>query len=264
MRLKVALPSECNDPFEFTPSSRATLTRQYLLEKWKNDPSHFRPVYDQMVADGFLQPFCEFLRFLPAQITRIFPRILKLHQAALIEDDLRSRDQASEVAGVLCLSARNESIPMWSHYADMHRGVVIGIKARDSTFSQAIHRRVRYLKRRRVSVDPFATVGTKKWWEQINRTIFSKSQEWDYEQEYRILFSLKDLVRGKLDDGRAAHFVDVSGSTIDCLVFGCLVPPEDEASIRQLLSSKKRFAGVKRFRAQRHRRWFTLEIVAGT
>ena len=261
MRLKVALPNECNDPFEFTPRSMMTLTRNYMLNKLRTDPEHFRPVYEDMVSDGYSEPFSEFLRALPSEIQKQSPAIRTLLRTHIVEYDLNVRNDASRFAGILCLSATNDSIPMWSHYGHDHRGVVIGVRQYDDAFFHGTGGKVRYVKHR-VSVDPRVEAGTRLWWKQINRVIFRKSWEWNYEQEFRIVFRLKDLIPGKLEDGRTAFFLDVWESTIHSVIFGCLIPPKDEATIRELLKSKKRFSNLKVFRAQRNPKQFSLEIVS--
>ncbi len=263
MRLKVALPNECNDPFEFTPCSKASLTRKYMPQELKDDPEHYRPLYDYLVELGFSQSFSEFLRPLPEHIRKNFPEVIKLHRSRLVHEDLRSRDDASQTAGVLCLSTLNHSVPMWSHYADHHRGVVIGMNRDDAAFSHGIAGEVKYLKRLRVRIDPFAAAGTQLWWEQINRTIFSKSREWAYEREFRIAFRLADLPRGKLENGNTAYFVDIWQSTIDSIVLGCLISPEDEKRIYDVVKSKLRFSKVRILRAQRHERFYSLDVLSG-
>ncbi len=183
----MALPSECNDPFEFTPRSRVTITREYMLEKLQRDPEHFRPAYDDLVREGFSQLFSEFLKSLPEAIETMFPEFRIRYRDRLIDLDLASREQASQFVGILCLSLPNLSIPMWSHYGHEHSGVVIGVKKDDPAFSHGVSGWVRYRKNR-VSVDPLVRPGSEVWWKQINRTIFSKSPEWSYEKELESFF----------------------------------------------------------------------------
>ncbi len=259
MRLKVVLPNECNDPFEFTPRSRMTITKGYWLHKVHTDPEHFLPVYDKLVSEGFKPSFSEFLRALPETIETRYGEIRKLFRDNLVQNDLSARDEASLFAGILCLSAPNDSIPMWAHYGNEHKGVAVGIRKDDPAFSRGQSGRVRYVKHR-CSVDPLLAADTQPWWNQIYRTIFSKNLDWNYEKEFRILFRLGDLVTGKLKDGRKGYFVDVWGSTIDSVIVGCQISPEDAIAIRSLLTSSKRFSHVKKLRALRHPKSFSLQI----
>lgn len=257
MRLKIALPNECNDPFEFTPRSRMTITPRLLRKKLENDPEHFRLPYNKLVEHGFSRSFSEFLKALPHQKQSSKER--KILRDALTTNDLDHWNQCSSFFGVLCLSAVNDSIPMWSHYSHDHRGVVIGVRKGDAAYANAIaQRKIKYVKHR-VSVDP--VVLREKWWNDFKRTVFSKSCEWDYEQEFRMIFHLKELLRGNLDGKRNAYFVNLWESTIASVIFGCLISPRDENRIRKLLGSKKRFSNVKLFRACRNPKQFSLQIV---
>ncbi len=261
LRLKAALPIECNDPFEFTPRSRVTVTCESLVGKVKTDPEHFRPLYDQHVEQGFWSlPFQNFLEGLPNQIRKDFPEFLRLYRIALKEYDLKSLKEASEHVGILCLSERSDSIPMWSHYSDGHKGVVIGIDIGDSSFLRGTHGKVKYPKHR-VSIDPQVEAGTKLWWKQLHRIMFSKSLEWEYENEHRIVFRLSDLISGKLKNNRKGYFIDIWRSTINCIILGCLISPKAESALNKELSFRKHFSHVKRFRAERHPKSFSLKIV---
>lgn len=261
MRLKVALPVECNDPFEFTPKSRITITCEDLLEKVKTDPQHFRPLYEQHVAQGlFSLSFNDFLKELPNEITKYFPQFLKLYRQALVDYDLNSPKEASEHVGILCLSKRNDSIPMWSHYSNSHKGVVIGIDANDDSFHCSKISPVRYFKHR-ISIDPRVEAGSKKWWQQIHKIIFSKSSEWKYEVERRMVFHQNSLILGKLDDNRPAYFVRLNKSAFRSVIFGCLISQSNEEAIDQMLSLRWRFPHVKKFRAVRHPKNYSLKIV---
>src|SRR5437588_5496073 len=97
MRLKVALPNECNDPFECTPFSRNTLTADYLLER-------ARQLYDAGIAGGAVSgSFSEFSRVLPKELPKQLHTVRKQFRQRLIRNDLGSRDEASLSAGTLCL-----------------------------------------------------------------------------------------------------------------------------------------------------------------
>src|SRR5258706_13654347 len=99
MRLKVALPSECNDPFECTPRTRVT-TCGDMLRQLENDPEHFRPLYDEHVQQGlFSAPFSEFLQGLPEQIKERSPEVRKLIRPHFVISDLNARNEVSQHFG---------------------------------------------------------------------------------------------------------------------------------------------------------------------
>jgi hypothetical protein len=101
-----------------------------------------------------------------------------------IEEELRKTHQT----GVLCLSAKFDSLLMWSHYADQHRGVCVEYDV--SGVAKAL-RKVSYGESRRVSAKDIRDwlVGDDKLARSsIDRAcLLTKSKEWAYEQEWRLL-----------------------------------------------------------------------------
>jgi hypothetical protein len=97
--------------------------------------------------------------------------------------------------GIFCASKRKDSLLMWAHYADHHRGAVFEFVphvAKDSTFIAA--QPVQYLRERpllyRTPAEYIRHTHLMTLFdstmEVINRIIYSKSPEWAYEEEYRL------------------------------------------------------------------------------
>lgn len=94
---------------------------------------------------------------------------------------------------VLCLSERNDSILMWSHYAENHTGVVLRLACLEETDSSwTVAMPINYTDRMPRFVDQqelrdLITGQAKPRRELIvERTIFSKAQDWRYEMEWRV------------------------------------------------------------------------------
>jgi hypothetical protein len=152
---------------------------------------------------------------------------------------------------------------MWSHYADYHKGIAIGFAI--PTMGNALRGhfgKVRYNKSRR-GVNPWLVPTTPEWLKQVLDTIFVKSQEWLYEQEYRRVFRLADLIHAQPDETGKRHFLlDISGSDIREIIFGCRIQKAFENQIMaELRRRPKTFGHVKVFRCKRHSSRFELEIV---
>jgi Protein of unknown function (DUF2971) len=87
-----------------------------------NDPWDCRPCYDQSILDD-----PEIYR------ERTDPSFLKslLHDMIGIDRPIHERFR------VLCLSAKPDSVVMWSHYADKHRGICLEFSTDNEEFSGA-------------------------------------------------------------------------------------------------------------------------------
>lgn len=104
--------------------------------------------------------------------------------------------------GVLSLSSKNDNILMWSHYTFNHQGVCFGFEFNEEQFS--------YLKRVKYQThydDIWGWLHTDA--EIVDRILFSKSIDWQYEDEYRIVTdsigiqkfkpeSLKEIIFGSM------------------------------------------------------------------
>lgn len=82
--------------------------------------------------------------------------------------------------GVLCVSEVADDLLMWAHYADSHGGICLVLK-RDNPFFANAHP-VNYQKLR-PEVNPLID----SYEEMLDKSMFTKSDHWKYEKEWRIL-----------------------------------------------------------------------------
>lgn len=95
--------------------------------------------------------------------------------------------------GVLCLSEVRDSILMWGHYTDDHRGFVVGFDSTHPFFSSrrtdqdefGFLCRVDYQRRRPNVV--LSDTSSRVWFQ-------AKSEQWAYEKEWRIVRVLSEAV----------------------------------------------------------------------
>ncbi|HXN72747.1 MAG TPA: DUF2971 domain-containing protein [Candidatus Acidoferrales bacterium] len=80
--------------------------------------------------------------------------------------------------GMICFSKRWSNPLLWSHYADKHRGICLGFDVDDRGLKP-----ISYASRRpRLKIPP--TI------EDMDRLLFTKFQDWQYEEEWRNWFRL--------------------------------------------------------------------------
>jgi hypothetical protein len=82
--------------------------------------------------------------------------------------------------GVLCLSEVHDDILMWAHYADSHRGVCLVFNPAEPFFTTA--QPVHYCEER-----PYVNPLTHAQDQMLDSAMFTKSNHWSYEREWRIL-----------------------------------------------------------------------------
>lgn len=191
--IRFTQPGDFNDPFEFRCQIEAAASgddlRAYVEDNF------------EMLVDQELARYGALTRL----VTGANVRELLVNQKAMLLEllfRLLQPDVLPRVApaidrflnlnmGVLCLSEVRDSILMWGHYADNHRGLVVGFDSAHPFFSRRRNecdefgflRQVTYqLNRPRVSL----TDTTSPAWFQ------TKSADWEYEKEWRIVRPLSE------------------------------------------------------------------------
>jgi len=261
LRLKITPPNEFNDPFEITPLSRRARPLPEMIKDATIESPYFRAVYEDMVHDGaYSGSFEQFIRDMPTELPKHYPAYKKLSAKEMAVRDLTALDEVSPELGILCLSKPRDDIPMWSYYANEHRGIAVGLDPdRIGSLPEGPRGFVKYRKNR-LRVNPFS----KTFHKERLQTIFTKSFAWRHEQEYRRVFRLGDLVSPTAGpDGIQRYFLDISSDAIREVILGCRINPDFKNKIRAELARRKRtFGHVRLFRCQRHPSRFELKIVS--
>jgi|LakMenEpi03Aug12_release.lakeMendotaPanAssembly.Ray.scaffolds.fasta_scaffold646553_1 hypothetical protein len=118
---------------------------------------------------------------------------------------VRYKRELGNTIGVMCLSEKHDNILMLSHYADSHRGVVVGFNPqRLGTLGDLM--RVDYKKRR-----PEFTAA------KMVDVLFTKSSDWKYEMEVRLVSSMQSL---HAPDGSHKHFAPIDPTAVTDVFFG--------------------------------------------
>ncbi|MFM5353978.1 DUF2971 domain-containing protein [Aeromonas dhakensis] len=159
--IKFTCPLDFNDPFDCQPVSVV------------DDAVVNAPFFKRAQAEKGLSP--------ARKITERGKMIANLRRATESGDLERA---FLKTMGILSLSRTPSDILMWSHYADYHRGFVVGFKydiekmSYNSTLSDLIPHPVKYSDERfvRYASKPFST-----------DCLLLKSSAWKYEQEERVI-----------------------------------------------------------------------------
>lgn len=160
--------------------------------------------------------------------------------AALMKRELESAivNQLKNT-GVYCLSAKNDDILMWSHYADGHKGFCLEFEgSTDKTFLKRA-KQVNYQKELLI-INYF----DKNW---LPKVLLTKSEQWRYEEEWRII-----QVDGPGEYG-------IPEGVLSGIVFGCQMPQNHKNKI--IAWSKKRKSPLCFYQAQIKKSEFGLDIV---
>jgi len=250
LELKITPPNEFNDPFEFTPHVICTSVNR----RFKNvlrDKNELRGMFANQKKVGFKGDFRLFKRQL-REMRPTFVKHLEPHMPGVNAELQRTLlDRTSADHGMLCLSSRQDSVLMWGHYCDKHRGVVIGLNRDWDIFSTGGRlREVQYV-RDRVIFDTSLPPGSKAENDCIEKMVFTKNLDWGYEHELRQVFILRGLRQRTLADGRKCHFLPIPPQAITSVCLGVRCPKKTEEEVRGVLSNPS-LSHVKITRASLH------------
>lgn len=141
---------------------------------------------------------------------------------------------------VACLTTDNANTLMWSHYADKHQGICIGYDISINSLSKSKLNMIKSIYDKYImNLNNIFTINdsNKKYIKQedlstsheLLELFVYKSKEWEYENEYRILYNDKDM---KYQEGFRADL------PIKSICFGAMTKEEDKKFIYKLLKDK--------------------------
>jgi uncharacterized protein YktA (UPF0223 family) len=154
------------------------------------------------------------------------------------------RDNYSELFGVTCFSKFRENILMWSHYADSHKGIVIGFDSKKLWNNLEDYFKVIY-QRKRVLTPYDIAVGKanyEKQYKHYKKLIRSKFEEWNYEKEYRLINKFENC---KYDGINDLYFFNFKDSTINEIILGAEMDITAKNNIRNIIKDKKLKVDIK-------------------
>jgi hypothetical protein len=226
-RIKSSTPSTLNDPFEWKPSVDEEVTPDQIWDTMvtlhKKRPLHVPPN-----------------RTVVARMKAEVPDAAKRHQDQF-GSDLEKHTR------IICLSQRNDGILMWAHYADRHKGFVVGFNSDllRRNHSHSGFYKVSYNLERPVVPHPYVAPPDKN---QLIPAVSQKSPEWAYEEEWRLLVHMSHLRRDR-DLGNPNMYLPILPNAIDQVIFGSRCSDTLVSKIDAVLNSTPELKGVRRFRA---------------
>lgn len=217
-----------------------------------NDPFECRPWFTfEGTQDQIVESLTRELRKHNPELT---PNNATAHAAAIYLEG-RHRDpntwerlrqdvvaRLGQRIGLCCLSKINNSILMWSHYSQDHRGYCLEFEATDTTPVFGAAQKVNYAADFPV-VDFFNTQKDK----QVDLIFLTKYLGWAYEEEWRII-----------DHQAGPGLHEYHADLLKGVIFGLRMPASDRAKIRAWV--QKRGHAVKFYEATQHDRQFAIEV----
>lgn len=214
-----SFPHEMNDPFDCYVYS------EYKGEK--NDYINFLKRYKGSEEEKIrAYNFFESCNFDPEEIYR--------------KINLPIRNNKSEIALINCFSSVNDSIIMWSHYAEFHKGICLGFKAVNKdgllyfeveeivTKSEPdLNKHAPLFKVYYSDSFPEPFNGLKDDDKEIFKFLITKYGDWNYENEYRSILWYDDVKKKNIKFRK---------DILKEIIFGISTPEAVKNSITELVN----------------------------
>jgi hypothetical protein len=240
--VKFSSRSELNDPFETLYSS------EHL-----NDPNEFNAIIWETAQRGFGE-FCKRSREKGKRVPTMPEYIEMIRESAKTKNlsmaFMESQLRRHELFRIFCLTAvapdQNDSLLLWSHYTDGHRGLVLEFDRAhewlnplhpDAGVGERLCGEVAYSGTRPV-------LGSKP----DDAFVFTKSECWRYEGEYRLI--KHEAVHPELRDDPARRFWDFPAAALSSVTIGCKMANEHREKVKNLIIEK--YPATKLFQAGLH------------
>jgi hypothetical protein len=242
--------------YKYLPSERIDiLTSGFLMltrPRLFNDPFELRPHYesiDELQLPVVPNATAAQLEWIKKEQQIINEKVLPPSAKATILDN------ATQTIVVLSLAENRESLLMWAHYADGHTGFLIGFDSEQKILAiDSPHRhmdKVKYQMKRPSQVT-FEAISN-------DELLLTKSKEWEYEGEWRILDSLYSAdgeMRKDLPDRWPFKF---SPSAVKEIIVGCR--SGDLATKIEPILEQPKYKHVTRLKAVPDQEEYRLNIV---
>jgi len=160
---------------------------------------------------------------------------------------------------IFCVAEDHDNLLMWSHYSEMHKGVVIKFKCipeLDTVLCAAIP--INY------QVEMPIIASLQDWIKHITgqirldfnpiykQNVYTKSQHWSYEKEWRVMLP-------KQSDDSLFEYVSIYPREIHSIYLGCRISEEDRKVILGLLEPKLKHVTV--YQASKNETRFALDFM---
>lgn len=157
--------------------------------------------------------------------------------------------------GVLSLSARYDSMPMWAHYADDARGFVVVLESLENAFPGDATGSLHAVKPV-VYADP--VLGMTFDPSTQDRLFFSKHSDWSYECEWRVVVPL-DVCRVPVGSS-TLRLLNIPSGNVAAVICGWNADPADVARLRAISQGAGSATTIIEARYQRNGIWLDREL----
>ncbi len=153
---------------------------------------------------------------------------------------------------VFCVSEIHDNLLMWAHYADEHKGAVIKLKCIPGASALCNAKPIRYSPMiPLLNVEDLFADKNEVIQHILNNILLTKSIDWSYEKEWRIILGAKDNSKG-------FDYRGIGEDELDSIYLGCRMSKEDKVAIINCVKSTR--SNIKIFESKKSCSEFKLDF----
>ena len=250
-----------NDPYELNPNIDKIVEKEGIikltqtnLEKLVEEEYEKHPVVHTLVSkDEFLKLLKSREGLFHQSMATLEPIISRLLPASL-------QNVFNSSIGALSLSEDPKNELMWSHYAEEHRGYVLGFDSTHTYFNQKLSpsdelrhlRKVSYTKER-PKINLMNTNGVDLF--------LTKSMKWQYELEWRIIRPFTEATESLDKKPYPIYLFSFPVKAISEVILGFRMSEEKRNSIRNKLIKDNNYSHIKFYQAKLDESNFSINLI---
>tara|TARA_R110002049_G_scaffold174917_7_gene342162 strand:- start:912 stop:1754 length:843 start_codon:yes stop_codon:yes gene_type:complete len=255
--IRFTQPNSLNDPFELKPELLSFADAPYTQESIERQYLEiFRGVYESLPSERK-----KLLSFKQVEASIDKDHLFKSVTATMGNQTGQVKSELHRILGssigVLSLSETPHNLLMWSHYANDHKGYVIGFDSEHEYFEQrrSEQDQLRCLRKVRYSKDmPVVDLTDIKSIDEL----MIKGIDWSYEQEWRMLQDLTESVMEKGSESDPVHLFKIPFDAFMSVRIGAKVDLDVKRVLLDLLNNNLDLKHLKVYEMSVHRSKFEL------
>jgi len=263
--IRFSSPAVLNDPFELKPHLARLASPEYMAAEMAAEMDRSLP---RILREELDKLPLELRSLISAEsLTKLLRRQLPEAQIALegisvamlpLLQQAMAR-KLEELIGILCLTQVNDSLLMWAHYADSHRGFVVEFDESSSFFDCRVSQddELRHLRKVTYCVNRPSLVLADV---EDFSALVTKGTDWEYEAEWRMLMPLASASHVLGEGAEAIHLFGFPPAAVKSVILGCRMTSTKKAEIRQILSESPGYGHLKCLEAQISNEHYRLAI----
>ncbi|MCK5374297.1 MAG: DUF2971 domain-containing protein [Alphaproteobacteria bacterium] len=137
-----------------------------------------------------------------------------------------------------CLTTKPSCPLMWGHYAGKHTGVCLEFKVPNEVFCGAL--KVDYEE----NYPPFELTDNST--DTNVKAMTTKSKDWEYEDEYRLIALEKSTKLPKYEMLITdRNFLSIPDGALNAIILGCMMPEENKRAIKKIIDTSNKDILIK-------------------